>query len=106
MKTRTAVNRYMKERRDRLAREGICTDCQRNRVRDAEGKVLHIGCPEGCRRNHAVCEVCREARRARLAANRRQLTLPVFGMPLKAPPYGRLSTERGKSSRTVQDGGL
>lgn len=55
-------NKYMKERRARLAKEGTCVDCQKNEVKpDPVTKKVHV-----------VCDDCRKARRDRLAANKRQ----------------------------------
>jgi hypothetical protein len=67
MSTRVHLNKYMKERRARLRREGICVDCQKNEVKpDPEHPLV----------KHVTCADCRKARRDRLAANRRQGALP------------------------------
>jgi hypothetical protein len=66
MSTRDHMNKYMKERRARLRREGICVDCQQQEVKpDPKTKKKHV-----------CCDDCREVRRKRLAANKRQAALP------------------------------
>lgn len=68
MTTREHLNKYMKERRARLRREGICVDCQDKEVKpDPKTKKRHVCCAD-----------CRKARRDRLAANKRQAVLPFF----------------------------
>jgi hypothetical protein len=67
MSNRAHFNSYMKERRARLRREGICVDCGKNEVK-----------PDPItNKKHVVCDDCRKARRDRLAANKRQYTLAL-----------------------------
>jgi hypothetical protein len=67
MTRRNHLNKYMKERRARLRREGICVDCQKNEATpDPKTKKKHV-----------CCEDCRKDRRERLAANKRQYSLAL-----------------------------
>jgi hypothetical protein len=67
-KTRAACNKYVKERRARLRKEGICVDCQQNEVEpDPKGK------------KHVCCAGCRKDRRERLANSKRQFSLALTG---------------------------
>lgn len=67
MSTRDKLNKYMKERRARLRKEGICVDCQQNEVKPD---------PAHPEKKHVTCDVCRKARRDRLSS-KGQLTLPL-----------------------------
>lgn len=67
MTTRAGANKYMKERRARLRREGICVDCQRSEVK----------ADPVTKKKHTLCDDCRKARRDRLATNKRQYTLAL-----------------------------
>lgn len=69
MSTRDHLNKYMKERRARLRKEGICVDCQKNEVKADPAEPL---------KKHVTCADCRKARRERLDANKRQAALPFF----------------------------
>jgi hypothetical protein len=48
--------RYMKDRRARLAKRGICVDCQNRRVKPGLSQR---------KKPHVCCEVCLQARRDR-----------------------------------------
>lgn len=58
---------YMKNRRARLMREGLCVDCGKHSAKD----------PAEPDKPHVVCVGCRKDRRDRLAANVRQYTLAL-----------------------------
>jgi hypothetical protein len=64
---RKGCNSYMKERRARLRREGICVDCQKSEVKP-DPKT---------NKKHVCCDDCRKARRDRLAASQRQYSLAL-----------------------------
>jgi hypothetical protein len=67
------IRAYTKRRRERLKAAGICTDCQRRRIRRK---------PRLSQRTPSLCAACRRARRVRLAAGRRQLYLPFVSEAL------------------------
>lgn len=61
--TREERNKYMKDRRARLAKEGTCVDCQQNEVKPPDPVT---------KKRHVLCDACCKARTERLAANKRQ----------------------------------
>lgn len=67
MRSAEQRNKYMKERRARLRREGICVDCQkRSAYKDpATGQT------------HTCCEECLKSRRNRWKNSKLQYELPL-----------------------------